>query len=139
MAFFERVCGFKDNGNPPGPLESIPFPLDRKRVTDACKLVMSELETVQTIKEKLPLRAAVDESGLSDQEDFQNWIDAAPTDANPNIKKILRRWYLDKFEAAVGMQNENMAGRPWLDYKSPNDVRIKLGGLPPATYPGEGQ
>lgn len=137
MAFFERLCGFFDNGRKPTALQNIPLPLDRARVRDACILAMTDEETIQTIKEKLPLRAAVDDSGLSDQEDFQNWIDSCPTDANPNIRKVLRMWHLEKFLASVGMQNENMAGRLWAGYEIPNAVREQLG-LPVATYPGEG-
>lgn len=137
MAFFERVCGYKDNGDRPAPLESIPLPLSVDRVHSACLMVLTSLETIQTVKEKLPLRTTVDDSGLSDEEDFQNWVNNAPNDVLIIDRIAKRRQYIDKMLAAVFMQNENMAGRLWLEYESPNDVRTKLG-VPLATYPGQG-
>lgn len=135
MAFFERVCGYQDNGqlmNSDLGNDSLYLPIDR--VLSALELILTDVETLANVKTKLGLRNTVDASGKSDTGDLDDWIALAPNDVLVVDRSAKRSLYLIKLKACVYIQNGVVGGAGWAGLSTPNDVRSKLG-ITQATYP----
>lgn len=126
MAFFERVCGYNDNGtfynsDFGGPNLNLPMDV----IVSAVGLVVVGLATREQVIASLGLRPTVDASGRSDIQDFDLWFNARPA-ANQEAKQAL---YIQRFHDAVYIQNSTppRGNYPWPGLTTPNDVRAALG------------